>query len=253
MREHIEEFFIALGIDTFGLADLRGIACLTDDLGNSLSWAFSFAVPMNPKIMTGIIKGPNQRYADEYSRVNRKIDAISKALIIRHKERGFFAKAIPASERTDPQNMKGEFAHKTAATRAGLGWIGRNCQLITKKYGPWVRLGTVFTNFPVVSADSRIEKSDEGILPRTMGGKPVTKSFCGDCRKCVDACPAGALAGNLWRSGIPREMLLDVRRCDFWKKENYFQYNQGHNCGICAAVCPFGRGERQKTEKKRRN
>ncbi|MGD9353360.1 MAG: hypothetical protein PVI72_10555, partial [Desulfobacterales bacterium] len=34
--------------------------------------------------------------------------------------------------------------------------------------------------------------------------------------------------------------ILDVRACDQWKKEHYFQYHKGHNCGICSAVCPYG-------------
>ncbi|MBN1222514.1 MAG: epoxyqueuosine reductase [Candidatus Aminicenantes bacterium] len=238
--ENIRIFFAAYDIDTYGLADLSGVASLTDSQGNSLSRAFSFAVPMNPKIMAGIKKGPNRRYAHEYTRVNRKIDSVSEALASYLGNSGFFAKAIPASERTDLLNIRGDFPHKTAATLAGLGWIGRNCQLITKKRGPWVRLGTVFTNFPGSHGGNAVGSSSGGTAVGSVFGKPVTKSFCGKCRKCVDACPAGALVGNSWRPGIPREQLLDVWRCDLWKKENYFEYNHGHNCGICAAVCPFG-------------
>ena len=40
--------------------------------------------------------------------------------------------------------------------------------------------------------------------------------------------------------GIPREEILDVRVCDQWKKNHYFEYHKGHNCGICSAVCPYG-------------
>ena len=57
---------------------------------------------------------------------------------------------------------------------------------------------------------------------------------------CVEACPANALTGNAWHPEMPREDILDVRACDQWKKENYFQYHKGHNCGICSAVCPHG-------------
>jgi epoxyqueuosine reductase QueG len=56
----------------------------------------------------------------------------------------------------------------------------------------------------------------------------------------VEACPAGALSGEEWYPGIEREKILDVLRCDQWKKENYFQFHKGHNCGICSAVCPYG-------------
>jgi epoxyqueuosine reductase QueG len=71
-------------------------------------------------------------------------------------------------------------------------------------------------------------------------GPPIERGFCGNCRRCVEACPAKALKGNAWYPGIPREELLDVHVCDQWKKEHYFQYHKGHNCGICSAVCPYG-------------
>jgi epoxyqueuosine reductase QueG len=48
--------------------------------------------------------------------------------------------------------------HKTAATRTGLGWIGRHCLLITRKFGSWIRLGTVFTDM-ALSSGKPIERS----------------------------------------------------------------------------------------------
>jgi len=172
--------------------------------------------------MAGIRCGPNQAYADEYAGVNVLINDLAEKLAAEIRARGFRAKPLAASERTDSVNIKGDFPHKTAATRAGLGWIGRHCQLITRKYGSWIRLGTVFTDmtFPC--------------------GPPVERSFCGRCTRCVVACPAGALKGKAWYPGLPREDILDVQACDSWKKEHYFQYHRGHTCGICSAVCPYG-------------
>jgi epoxyqueuosine reductase QueG len=223
MRDLIAEFLSARGIDLFGFADLRSVGNLAGDPGQSFPRAISFAVPMDAEIMAEIKQGPNQRYAEEYARINRRIDALSQALAESLIEKGCSSKALPASARTDPANMRGDFPHKTAATRAGLGWIGRNCQLIAKKHGPWIRLGTVFIDL-LLECD-----------------QPIDESLCGECRKCVEACPAHALVGDLWRPGIPRERLLDVWRCDEWKKEHYPQFHQGRNCGICAAVCPFGK------------
>jgi epoxyqueuosine reductase QueG len=71
-------------------------------------------------------------------------------------------------------------------------------------------------------------------------GPPVERHFCGGCKRCVEACPAQALTGEAWRPGMPRERILDARTCDQWKKEHYFQFHGGHNCGICSAVCPYG-------------
>jgi epoxyqueuosine reductase len=179
--------------------------------------------------MIGIRNGPNQEYADEYARVNSRIDELSAALATEIARRGFRSRALAASARTDPVRIRGDFPHKTSATRAGLGWVGRHCQLITRPFGSWIRLGTVFTDMD---------------LPC---GPAMEKSFCGRCMRCVEACPARALTGNTWYPGIPREELLDVQACDQWKKQHYSRYHNGHNCGICSAVCPYGLSTLQRT------
>jgi len=209
-------------IPLWSAADLREFSTPKDASGKGFPFALSWVIPMDPEIMAGIRHGPNQAYADEYTRVNALINIISEKLTAEIRDHGFRAQKLAASERTDTAAIKGDFPHKTAATQAGLGWIGRHCQLITRKFGSWVRLGTVFTDMTVPC------------------GPPVKRHFCGRCTLCVDACPANALKGNAWHPGLPREDILDVPACDRWKKEHYFQYHKGHNCGICSAVCPYG-------------
>ncbi|MEE4607459.1 MAG: 4Fe-4S double cluster binding domain-containing protein [Desulfobacteraceae bacterium] len=206
----------------WGAADLRGFDTPTDDVGTPFPRAVSMVFPLTPAIMAGIQNGPNQAYADEYTRVNQRIDALSAQLAAAFGDRGWRARALAASARTDPVNIRGDFPHKTAATRAGLGWIGRHCQLITRRYGSWVRLGSVFTDAALAT------------------GPPSERSFCGRCTRCVAACPAGALSGEAWHPGVARERILDVDACDQWKKTHYRQYRDGHTCGICSAVCPYG-------------
>jgi epoxyqueuosine reductase QueG len=215
-------FMLQNKIDLWGAADLGEFDTPGDPAGKRFPVALSFALPMAPAIMAGIQNGPNQSYADEYTRVNDLINITAKLLAAEIGRNGFQALALAASQRSDPINIKGDFPHKTAATRAGLGWIGRHCQLITREFGSWVRLGTVFTDMQLAC------------------GKPVDRSYCGTCTRCVEACPAGALQGSAWIAGMPREDILDVRACDQWKKEKYYQFHNGHNCGICSAVCPYG-------------
>ena len=172
--------------------------------------------------MVSVGNGPNHTYADEYERLNRQINEFAGVLASEIRSRGLRAQPLAASERTDPVNIKGDFPHKTAATRAGLGWIGRHCQLISRRFGSWIRLGTVFTDMTLDCA------------------QPLERSFCGRCTRCVDACPANALKGNAWYPGLPCEEMLDAQACDRWKKEHYLQYHDGHVCGICSAVCPYG-------------
>ncbi len=206
----------------WGGADLQGFPTPQDETGQRFPFALSWAVPMDPHIMITIQNGPNQAYADEYARKNQHITELSTELAAELKARGFKSRALAASDRTDKIQIKGEFPHKTAATRAGIGWIGRHCQLITRLFGSWVRLATVFTDMP---------------LPC---GPALERSFCGQCRRCIEACPATALTGQAWYPGLAREALLEVQACDQWKKQHYFQYHKGHNCGICSAVCPYG-------------
>lgn len=209
-------------IPLWGAADIHDVSAPGDPDGKGFPCALSLVVPMDPLIMSRIQKGPNQAYADEYARVNNRINDLVKDLAREIMAHGFRAQPLAASDRTDTTNLKGDFPHKTAATRAGLGWIGRHCQLITRAFGSWIRLGTVFTDME---------------LPC---GPPVEHEYCGTCTCCVDACPAGALTGKVWYPGLSRDEILDAHSCDRWKKKHYFQYHKGHNCGICSAVCPYG-------------
>ncbi|MHB9032088.1 MAG: 4Fe-4S double cluster binding domain-containing protein, partial [Anaerolineae bacterium] len=97
--------------------------------------------------------------------------------------------------------------------------------LITRQYGPRVRLASVLTQAPLPAA------------------QPVTVSSCGNCRRCVEACPANALQGVNWQAGAPREELVDVTGCAGTAHE-LLMARIGRDdtvCGICIAVCPFGR------------
>ena len=219
----LDAWMQAQNVPLWGVADLSGFATPADVSGLGFAAALAFALPMDKAVMASIQNGPNQAYANLYGAVNGRINEISAELAAALRQRGIRAQALAASQRTDQVNIRGDFPHKTAATRAGIGWIGRNCQLITRSYGPWVRLGTVFTDFPLKEP-----------------GPVVERSFCGTCTKCISACPAGALQGAAWFPGIAREALLDAQSCDNWKKAHYAQYHTGHNCGICSAVCPHG-------------
>ena len=216
------EWMEARGISLWGMADLRGFSAPGLESGSQLPCGISFAIPVNPHIMAGIRNGPNQAYAAEYERLNRHIDELTAALATDISLKGFVARPLAASQRTDFVHIKGAFPHKTVATRAGLGWIGRHCQVVTRSFGPWVRLGSVFTDME---------------LPC---GTPIEKGSCGSCMRCVEVCPAKALKGNAWHAGLPREELLDVKACDGWKKEHYAHCGGGHICGICTAACPYG-------------
>lgn len=68
----------------------------------------------------------------------------------------------------------GPLADRAAAWQAGLGWYGKNCNIINPQKGSWLVLGTVLTDVEM-QADTPVEQR------------------CGDCHRCLDACPTGAL------------------------------------------------------------
>lgn len=219
VRINLMDILKAHGSERFGFADLTG---LVPDRLSRFPRGVSFLFRMDPEIMAGLHHGPTPEYAEAYVRTNERIDALADDLAAAVETAGFAAFAVPASKRSDPVGIRGDFPHKTAATRSGLGWIGRHCQLVTREFGPWVRLGTVLTDLP---------------LP---AGRPVDRHYCGTCRACVEACPSKALTGAAWSPGVERIHLLDAAVCDEYKKTHFMAFHGGHNCGICASACPFG-------------
>ena len=209
------------GAGLVGFADLSGTP---ESLRSNLPFSVSFAVPLNPSIASGISLGPTPEYSIEYDRVNRLIDGIATSIAGVISDAGY--RSIPASS-TVMEINKSTFStnflpHKTSATRAGIGWIGRCALLVTRKYGSAVRLGTVFTDMPVFC------------------GEPIVKSLCGECCECVSHCPAQALTGRKWQSGLERQEMYNVQSCYNHVKQNSLRPEIGKtNCGICIAVCPW--------------
>lgn len=113
---------------------------------------------------------------------------------------------------------------KAWAVRAGLGWIGKNGMFISKKYGSFVFLGEVI-------ADIELEYD-----------RPFTQNFCGNCTKCLDACPTkalvqpGVVAGNRCISYFTIEKRGAIP--EKWKGK--FR-NRLFGCDICQDVCPWNK------------
>lgn len=208
----------------YGFADLGGH--LPESLAG-MPRAVSLAVRMTDSLMDSVSNGPNARYSAEYKRVNQLLNDLGDAVAEKIQAAGHAAQRIHASQTLDAVRNRSLFPHKTAAAIAGYGWIGRNCQLITRKYGPRVRLGTVVTDMP-------------------LGEAPALRmrSYCGSCKRCVDVCPTGALTGNAWAEGAPRSALFDAATCRAWMQKKNPEF--GTICGICTSVCPQGVERRAK-------
>lgn len=121
---------------------------------------------------------------------------------------------------------------KAWAVRAGLGWIGKHTNLITKEYGSWVFLGELMLSIEL-DYDSYIEPD-----------------HCGTCTACIEACPTDAIVG-------PYQ--IDARRCISYgtielRDETLPESIESNldnwvfGCDICQDVCPWSRFSKPTTE-----
>lgn len=126
----------------------------------------------------------------------------------------------------------GPMMERSWSVLAGVGFIGKNAMLISREFGNWLFLSALVTSVKI--------KADDGF------GDPAIGRFCGNCRKCIEACPTGALGENGVvdarlcvayhtienRGGIPEELRGGVG-------------GRIYGCDVCSGVCPWNRFERE--------
>ena len=159
--------------------------------------------------------GPIARYArgDDYHDLMR--DRLRELLAWLERETGSRVRGRPYVD-------TGPVLERDLAREAGLGWFGKNTMLINMQRGSFFFLGALFVDLALVPDD------------------PFTTEHCGSCRRCLEACPTGALVA-------PGE--LDARRCISYLtiehrgpiapelREPIGELLYG--CDICQEVCPW--------------
>ncbi|HEY0376047.1 MAG TPA: tRNA epoxyqueuosine(34) reductase QueG [Pyrinomonadaceae bacterium] len=121
---------------------------------------------------------------------------------------------------------------KAWAARAGLGWIGKHTNLITREYGSWVFLGELLLNLEL--------EYDAG----------PAEDHCGTCTLCLDACPTGAITEAYVVDSTKCISYATIELRDERMPEDVARNLDGwlYGCDICQDVCPWNRFEQPTAE-----
>jgi epoxyqueuosine reductase QueG len=217
-EKKLKQMILSFGASDCGFADCTELGSVP------FPRAVSVCIKLLDAVVDEIDTEPTFTYYAHYKAVNELINQITLKTAMFLEQQGFRAYPIPASQSVGPRdNYAALFPHKTAATLAGLGFIGKSGLLIHKEFGPRLRLGTILTDAPLSC------------------GEPVKECLCGNCDLCVRACPAGALHNTIWTQDMPRQKIYDPRMCSDFMSNHFGHIGHGFVCGICMAVCPRGK------------
>lgn len=154
--------------------------------------------------------------------------------VLKEKLRGLFAFI-----QTIDETIEGKICVDTApvmdkawAVRAGLGWLGKHSNVITREFGSWIFIGEILLNI-------ELEYDAE-----------IIEDHCGTCRKCLDACPTNAIVAPyiVDSKACLSYATIELRSPELPEaiKENLNGWLYG--CDICQDVCPWNRFEKPTTE-----
>ena len=187
----------------------RSIKEISRDLGNAVVMGIRLSAP----VLETVVTAPTWTYYYHYRMVNMALDQAALHIAGMCRRTGYDAMPIPASQILDWDRLGAHLSHRELGARAGLGWWGRNNLLVNEDYGAQVRYASVLTDMPLPERGTQTGRQD-----------------CGDCTRCIEICPVGAIQED--RSGFRLDRCAaQLRRFAKSEKLNTLI------CGLCIKVC----------------
>ena len=231
LNQSIKNILKPFCVDYIGFANLRNYETDLTKYGGNIVKGYKYGISIGIVIPNSIVDFLPQRddtnVAGEYRLhgydvLNNRLNLAASIISSYINQKGYRTLPIAVAERSDEQNALPTVSHKMIAHIAGLGWIGKNCLLVTPEHGPRLRLISVLTEAPLDTVNNPLEER------------------CGKCTECVKACPVQAFTGKNYVTGESRE-----ERFDFIKCHNYFESLRKTQkypvCGMCLYACPHGK------------
>lgn len=221
LNEEIVALLKKEGCNIVGFADLRRIS---KEARQNFDYGILIALSYTKEAMQDNKNGLPQRYYSEFRSINKRLPELAMLTSDYLVSRGYKALPKVQSMVVQDEDYRTVLPHKTVATLAGIGWIGKCATLVTNEVGSALRLIVVLTNASLEC------------------GTPITKSMCdSDCTICADVCPGKAPLGGMWEIGVDRQMFFNAFACRSAAR-THAKLSLGIDetvCGLCISNCPF--------------
>lgn len=186
-----------------------------------ISLGISYAPPADPLALEAYPERARisayAQGADYHDTLKKALKALARWLVGEAESHGFGKIEVKVFTDTAP------VMEKPLGQEAGIGWIGKHTNLVSRTHGSWLFLGEIYTSLE-------------------FEPNPAEADYCGSCRACQDACPTDA---------FPEPYRLDARRCISYltiehkgpvpKEFRKAMGNRIYGCDDCLAVCPWNK------------
>jgi epoxyqueuosine reductase len=214
--EEIEKYAKSLGISSIGFTKVKETHMFKESIilfDNAMVFTMEMKkseIELAPSIRT------IQEVFRTYYELGKAVNLIAELL----REKGFNAQPIPA--------IGSNLNLAVLARDAGLGGFGKNGLIITKEFGPSVRLAAVLTDIENLPMNQDLKHD-------------WIQDFCDQCNMCVKKCPAGAIYEKPISLPDHSEQHIDYKKC-------IVPFTKQNGCSVCIKECTFFKSDYEKTK-----